>query len=97
MMTTMAETFGIMPIAIGIGPGSEFRQPLGVAVVGGLVVSQVLTLFTIPVTYLYIERLSEWLAGFARRPRRPAVSTEQALVPAGNHTPPTIIQSRVTD
>ena len=47
MMTTMAAIFGILPIALGIGAGAELRQPLGVAVVGGLVVSQVLTLFTI--------------------------------------------------
>jgi multidrug efflux pump subunit AcrB len=98
MMTTMAAILGSLPIAIGVGPGSEFRQPLGVAVVGGLVVSQVLTLFTIPVTYLYMERLSKWLAGFGHRPRSHAVvSTEHSLVPAGNHPRPAIIHSRVTD
>jgi multidrug efflux pump subunit AcrB len=98
MMTTMAAILGSLPIAIGVGPGSEFRQPLGVAVVGGLVVSQVLTLFTIPVTYLYMERLGEWLAGFGRRSRsHAAVSTEHSLVPAGNHPRPAIIHSRVTD
>ena len=52
MTTTMAAILGGLPIAIGVGAGSEFSCPLGVAVVGGLVVSQVLTLFTIPVTYL---------------------------------------------
>ena len=57
MMTTMAAILGTLPIALGIGAGAELRQPLGVSVVGGLVVSQVLTLFTIPVTYLYMERL----------------------------------------
>ena len=53
IMMTMAAIFGILPIAIGIGAGSELRQPLGVAVVGGLVVSQALTLFTTPFTYVY--------------------------------------------
>ena len=67
MMTTMAAIFGILPIAIGFGAGAELRQPLGVAVVGGLVVSQVLTLFTIPVTYLYMEPLY----GAAERMGRP--------------------------
>src|SRR5207302_9258896 len=68
MMTTMAAILGVLPIAIGIGTGSDLRQPLGVAVVGGLVVSQALTLFTIPVTYLYMERFAEWLGRSRRRP-----------------------------
>jgi multidrug efflux pump subunit AcrB len=75
MMTTMSAIFGTLPIAFAIGSGAELRQPLGVAVVGGLIVSQALTLFTIPVTYLYMDRLSEWLSGLAgnRRPRQEAV------------------------
>jgi hydrophobe/amphiphile efflux-1 (HAE1) family protein len=82
MMTTMAAVLGSLPIAIGVGPGSEFRRPLGVAVVGGLVVSQALTLFTIPVTYLYMERFSEWLGRIGRRPRRPSdLAPDYALVP----------------
>ena len=60
MMTTMSALFVTLPIAIGFGAGSDLRQPLGVAVVGGLIVSQALTLFTTPVTYLYMERFSEW-------------------------------------
>jgi multidrug efflux pump subunit AcrB len=60
MMTTLAALFSTLPIALGIGAGADLRQPLGVAVVGGLIVSQALTLFTTPVTYLYMERLSEW-------------------------------------
>ena len=94
IMATMAAIFGILPIALGYGAGAELRQPLGVAVVGGLVVSQALTLFTIPVTYLYMERFSEWLGSFTR-PRRRA--SGHALVPAGNHPRPVIMHERAGD
>jgi len=59
-MTTMAALFGAVPLAIGFGTGSELRRPLGIAIVGGLVVSQLLTLFTTPVVYLYLDRCRLW-------------------------------------
>lgn len=65
MMTTMAAMFGAVPLAIGMGTGSELRQPLGISIVGGLIVSQALTLFTTPVVYLFFEHLRQWFA--ARR------------------------------
>ncbi|MDO9019479.1 MAG: multidrug efflux RND transporter permease subunit [Deltaproteobacteria bacterium] len=67
MMTTMAALLGALPLALGSGTGSELRRPLGVAIVGGLLVSQVLTLFTTPVIYLYMERARAWVA---RKPWR---------------------------
>ncbi|HZK90854.1 MAG TPA: efflux RND transporter permease subunit [Stellaceae bacterium] len=69
MMTTFAALFGAMPIALGGGAGSELRRPLGIAIVGGLLVSQWLTLYTTPVIYLYLERLSRFL-GRSHRPSR---------------------------
>jgi HAE1 family hydrophobic/amphiphilic exporter-1 len=61
MMTTMAAMLGGVPLMLGQGTGAEIRQPLGYAMVGGLLVSQALTLFTTPVVYLYLDRLSQWL------------------------------------
>jgi multidrug efflux pump len=60
MMTTAAALFGAIPLAIGFGDGSEFRRPLGISIVGGLIVSQMLTLYTTPVVYLYIDRFGAW-------------------------------------
>jgi multidrug efflux pump len=60
MMTTMAAMLGALPLAIGLGEGAELRQPLGIAIVGGLAVSQVLTLYTTPVVYLYLDRFRFW-------------------------------------
>jgi hydrophobe/amphiphile efflux-1 (HAE1) family protein len=70
LMTTMAAMLGGVPLALGTGMGSELRRPLGIAIVGGLIVSQALTLFTTPVIYLYMDRLNSWLSkfGFAKSP-----------------------------
>jgi len=60
MMTTMASLLGAVPLIIGLGEGSEFRQPLGITIIGGLVLSQILTLYTTPVVYLYLDRFRHW-------------------------------------
>jgi HAE1 family hydrophobic/amphiphilic exporter-1 len=67
MMTTMAALLGGVPLMLGTGTGSEIRQPLGYAMVGGLIVSQALTLFTTPVVYLYLDKLSNALSRWGRR------------------------------
>jgi multidrug efflux pump len=60
MMTTLAAMLGAVPLAIGFGEGSELRRPLGISIVGGLLVSQMLTLYTTPVIYLYLDRFRLW-------------------------------------
>ncbi len=71
MMTTMAALFGTLPIALGFGAGAEARRPLGLAVVGGLLFSQSLTLFVTPVVFIYMDgvqhRLARWLPFLTRR------------------------------
>jgi hydrophobe/amphiphile efflux-1 (HAE1) family protein len=86
MMTTFAALFGAMPIAFGQGAGSELRRPLGIAIVGGLLVSQWLTLYTTPVIYLYLERFARWVG----RPYRPS-RVQEALSDAPR---PALAESR---
>jgi multidrug efflux pump len=68
MMTTMSAMLGAVPLALGTGTGSELRRPLGIAIVGGLMFSQLLTLYTTPVVYLYLDRLQQWLQGLKKAP-----------------------------
>ena len=83
LMTTMAAMLGGLPLAIGGGTGSEMRRPLGIAIVGGLFVSQALTLFTTPVVYLYLDRfrlrMTRWKQAHKRSPR-----TEPLMKPTGD-------------
>jgi multidrug efflux pump len=72
MMTTVAAALGALPLAIGVGDGAELRRPLGIAVVGGLLVSQLLTLYTTPVVYLYLDRLGHWWRARRAAPRAEA-------------------------
>jgi multidrug efflux pump subunit AcrB len=70
MMTTMAALLGALPLALGGGVGSEFRRPLGISIVGGLIFSQMLTLYTTPVMYLYLDRFRLWAKGIRRGGRQ---------------------------
>jgi multidrug efflux pump len=72
MMTTMAALLGALPLALGNGVGSELRRPLGITIVGGLILSQMLTLFTTPVVYIYMDRIQTWLQGHRARGTAPA-------------------------
>ncbi|HTT79981.1 MAG TPA: efflux RND transporter permease subunit [Stellaceae bacterium] len=78
MMTTMAAMLGALPLAVGFGEGGELRRPLGIAIVGGLILSQLLTLYTTPVVYLYLDRLALWAK---RQRRRPALPRGSAPLP----------------
>jgi len=75
---------GALPLALGRGDGAELRHPLGIAIVGGLVVSQMLTLYTTPVIYLYLDRFAHWMGGKRRRP----TGEIPAAVPAAAELPP---------
>jgi multidrug efflux pump len=78
MMTTMAAMLGGLPLALGRGEGAELRRPLGMAIVGGLLFSQALTLFTTPVIYLYLNRMHLRWDAFRSRNRRHAPAVSQA-------------------
>ncbi|HET6323821.1 MAG TPA: efflux RND transporter permease subunit [Planctomycetaceae bacterium] len=81
IMTTLAALFGGLPIALGTGAGSELRRPLGIAIVGGLIVSQALTLYTTPVMYLYLDRFRLWISG-----KSPAQENAHVFAPSrGGH------------
>src|SRR5208337_847125 len=90
LMTTMAAMLGALPLALGGGTGSELRRPLGITIIGGLIVSQALTLYTTPVVYLYFDRLQHWWTRVHSRPwgqRAPRVKQpvgSEAGVCAGN-------------
>ena len=71
LMTTMAAILGALPLALGHGEGSEIRRPLGIAIIGGLIVSQILTLYTTPVIYLYLDRFRLWCERACRPRQRP--------------------------
>ena len=77
IMTTMAALLGALPLAVGRGVGAELRRPLGIAIVGGLILSQLLTLFTTPVVYIYLDRLQSWIQR-ARAHGAPAAEPAQA-------------------
>jgi hydrophobic/amphiphilic exporter-1 (mainly G- bacteria), HAE1 family len=81
-MTTFAAIFGTLPIAIGAGAGAELRQPLGIAVVGGLCVSQLLTLFITPVIYIYLDRIDRRLKRRLEPPADEADGVERPHVVA---------------
>ena len=80
MMTTAAAMLGAVPLAFGRGVGSEIRQPLGIAIVGGLIVSQALTLYTTPVIYLYMDHLKDWVVRHLPGSRTRAVKKEEVPV-----------------
>jgi multidrug efflux pump len=81
MMTTMAALLGALPLALGTGDGAELRRPLGIAIVGGLIVSQILTLYTTPVVYLYLDRFRLW--ALRLRHSRPGGSAHPAVTSPG--------------
>jgi multidrug efflux pump len=81
MMTTMSALLGGLPLALGQGAGSELRRPLGIAIVGGLLLSQFVTLYTTPVIYIYLSRFSKWVRSAVRSALKPAAPAEAQPVP----------------
>jgi multidrug efflux pump len=74
-MMTIAAAAGALPLALGVGEGAELRQPLGISIVGGLLASQLLTLYTTPVVYIHLDDFRAWLVGQSRQFRRAAPSS----------------------
>jgi multidrug efflux pump subunit AcrB len=83
MMTTMAALLGALPLAIQDGTGAELRRPLGIAIVGGLLFSQFLTLYTTPVIYLYLDRLGTWVRNRQAAAGLPSALPGRTASPAG--------------
>jgi multidrug efflux pump len=79
VMTTLAAMFGALPLALGAGDGAEIRTPLGIAIVGGLVFSQVLTLYTTPVVYLYLDKLRQKISNKTIQMRWPELASKAEL------------------
>ena len=82
IMTTLAAMLGSLPIALGTGAGSELRQPLGIAIVGGLCVSQLLTLYITPVVYIYLDKVDLFLAGRRKSKPKAKPAPEPETLPA---------------
>jgi len=76
MMTTMAAMFGALPLALGHGDGAEMRTPLGISIVGGLLLSQLLTFYTTPIVYLYLDRFRLWCLKWRNTRRTALISGE---------------------
>jgi multidrug efflux pump subunit AcrB len=83
MMTTMAALLGALPLALQHGEGSELRRPMGIAIVGGLLLSQFITLYTTPVVYLYMDRFGQWSRRWRSRAHLPEVRPPDAALPSG--------------
>jgi hypothetical protein len=81
-MTALAAMLGALPLALGAGDGAEVRRPLGISIVGGLIFSQVLTLYTTPVVYLHLDRLRSWFRGLSPARRAAASAAAGPTIPA---------------
>ena len=89
MMTTMCALFGALPLALGTGDGAALRQPLGISIIGGLVLSQLLTLYTTPVVYVYLDRFRLWCRKQWRRTRIGAARRRRGDAAHNCHVPVT--------